>query len=313
LRLQSPASLVGALESIFPGCSRRTLRDWVRQGRVLVNGAPAAELRQTLAAGDEVRIEDRKRPQRLHPQVLLLHEDRDLLVVEKGPGILSSGGSPGGPPTVESVLGRYLERGGRHGRAWPCHRLDRKVSGLLLFAKSAALAQAVRADIRRILSERVYAAVVEGVPEPAEGTLRDVLREGQDRTVRVAAPGQGGKEAVTHYRVLRSGGGYALLELRLETGRKHQIRAQLAFRGHPVAGDRRYGGRGSALGRIALHARRLAIVHPITGKPLSFDSPPPAGFEALLEGPRPKGGKRIRSGGQPDRAQKSRRQGRTAR
>jgi 23S rRNA pseudouridine1911/1915/1917 synthase len=163
-----------------------------------------------------------------------------------------------------------------------CHRLDRDVSGICLLATHPRVAHAVRDDPKRHLRERVYAAVVEGAPKKPADTIRSYLRDDADQVVRpVQGPGEG-KLSITHFRVAERGERYSLLEVSLETGRKNQIRAHMAERGHPIAGDRKYGARTDPLGRVALHATRLTVVHPVTGETLRFRSNPPASFRAVV-------------------------------
>src|SRR5205807_5412565 len=154
------------------------------------------------------------------------------------------------------------------------HRLDRETSGLLVFAKSFAVKRALQAQFEARTPERVYVARVEGVVREEEGTLTSYLVENRALRVRTARRGQ---EAITRYRVLARFRGATLLELALVTGRRGQIRAQLAALGHPIVGDREYGSRSNPLGRVCLHATRLGFVHP-SGRRVSFQSPPPAGF-----------------------------------
>jgi len=161
-------------------------------------------------------------------------------------------------------------------RLFIVHRLDRETSGLIVFAKSPAAKQHLQAQFAARTAERVYVALVEGVMTQAEGSLSSRLVEDRSLRVREAERG-GGKEAITRYRVLERRRATTLLELRLVTGRRAQIRAQLAAAGHPIAGDGQYGGRTDPLKRLALHATRLAFVHPRGGR-VSFESPMPAAF-----------------------------------
>jgi 23S rRNA pseudouridine1911/1915/1917 synthase len=277
-RVRSPCTLLTALEGMFAGRSRKDLRRLILDRRVLLNGLPAAGPHLEVKEGDLIEVAPYGRPRAIHPQVSLLFEDEHLLVVAKDAGILTTGGVKGRAPSVAAVLGRYLARRGRRGRAHACHRLDRGVSGLLLFAKRARLARAVRDEPRRTLVERVYHALVEGLPAASEATLRGWFREGPDRRMHASSEAEGGKLCVLHYRLLEAGRRHATLEVRLESGRKHQIRAQLSGAGHPVAGDREYGAGSDPAGRIALHAAKLVVLHPMTGKKLEFLSPPPAAF-----------------------------------
>ena len=277
------STLLETLEAMFAGRSRRDLRQLVRDGKVLVNGAAAQDLRSPIRVGDTIECREFGRTVEIHPAVRLLHEDAHILVVEKGLGILSSGGLKDGPATVESVLRKHLYERGQHPVVYACHRLDRDVSGVLLLAKSQAIANSVRDEPRRILAERVYRAVVEGKPEPAAGTIRSHLADGPDQVVRPVEDPRQGKLCITHYRTLRSGAKYAELEVRLDTGRKNQIRAHLAEIHHPLAGDRKYGAKTDPVGRIALHAERLVITHPATGEAMTFEAKAPAAFGQLFE------------------------------
>ncbi len=166
-------------------------------------------------------------------------------------------------------------RGG--GRIFVVHRLDRETSGLLVFARSLAVKQALQAQFRGRTPERVYVARVEGVVRGPEGTLTGSLVEDRALRVRLARDGGRGKEAITRYRVLERARGATVLELVLVTGRRGQLRAQLAAFGHPIVGDRAYGSRRDPLRRVCLHATRLGFVHP-SGRRVVFESPPPAGF-----------------------------------
>lgn len=169
------------------------------------------------------------------------------------------------------------------------HRLDKPVSGVVLFARTSKAAARLAEQFREGTAEKVYWAVVEGVPEAREGTLLDHLAPGEGaRRVVVAAEGAvGARRAELEYRVLRSAGGLSLLEVRPRTGRKHQIRVQLAHAGWPIYGDTRYGARSRFGLAIALHARNLTVRHPVRSEPLRLTAEPPAEwrrvFAALLD------------------------------
>lgn len=277
-RVRAPASLLEVLEEMFRGRSRRDLRRLIQEERVLVNGEVARDPARPLSEGDAVDCARFGRAIELHALVRLLYEDEHLLAVEKGPGILTAEGVRGRDPTVVDVLERYLKARGIRSRVFACHRLDREVSGVCLFARHPAVAAGVRDPDRKHLRERVYHALVEGVPVEREGTIRSHLRDDDaTKTVSVVPEGEG-KLCLTHYRVLEAGPTHATLEVRLETGRKNQIRVQLAALGHPIAGDAKYGARSNPARRVALHATRLVVVHPVTGERLELFCPVPAGF-----------------------------------
>lgn len=281
-----PSTLLDVLRRRFPAAPTTTLRQMLRHDRVRVNGTPERVAKRPITETDRVEVVGRsERP--LDPRVRILFEDRDLIVVDKAAGLLTVPSPVVLHETAESFLNVYA--GARPGeqRIHHAHRLDRDSSGVLVFAKS----EYVRDRLQELFAahdlERAYVAIVHGKLRPPVGTFRSLLAEGVDRRVRSVADAKLGKEAVTRYRTTASGRALSVLELTLETGRRHQIRVQLADAGHPVVGDVMYGkarndqGREDPLGRLALHATHLAFVHPRTRRRVAFDSPPPAAFREL--------------------------------
>ena len=277
-RVRSQGPLIESLQKIFEGRSKKDLRRLVREGRVTVNGNLVKDASTPVSEGEWIECARGSGATQVHPRVKLLYEDDHLLVVEKDAGILTSGGVRGKSPTVEDVLKGYLQSRGLRVAPFPCHRLDRDVSGILLFAKKRRLAERVRGDARAYLTARVYHALVEGKPGPPHGTIQSYLRDDEDKVVRPQGGDGSGKLSISHYRTVESGEIYSVLEVRLETGRKNQIRAHLSQIGHPVAGDRKYGARTDPARRVCLHAARLDVVHPVTGAKLEFSSAPPPSF-----------------------------------
>lgn len=216
-------------------------------------------------------------------QLRLIHEDEDLVVIDKPPGLLTIGTEHERERTAYRLLAEWLTgqpvRGPYRPRLFIVHRLDRETSGLLVFAKHATAKGTLQDQFRVRGVERVYVAVVEGSVRESEGTLRGRLREDASLRVRPSRDARG-KEAITRYRVLERRGDSTLLELSLETGRRGQIRAQLAASGHPILGDVEYGSRRNPLRRVCLHATRLAFVHPRGGR-VSFESAPPPSFRRV--------------------------------
>ena len=260
------------LRVLYPGASGRRLKQWLVGARVRVNGVVVH--RGDALVGPDDRVELGAPPPASFPAALgLVHEDEHLLVVDKPAALLTIATAAERRRTVYRLLSDWVRaRGGR--RIFVVHRLDRETSGLLVFAKSFAVKRALQAQFEARTPERVYVARVEGVVREQEGTLTSYLVENRALRVRTARRGQ---EAITRYRVLERFRGATLLELALVTGRRGQIRAQLAALGHPIVGDRAYGSRSDPLGRVCLHAARLGFVHP-SGRRVVFESPPPAGF-----------------------------------
>ena len=194
-------------------------------------------------------------------------------------------------PDAPSVLGMLEDRFRSHGRrrAFVVHRIDQDTSGLVLFAKDERTQQALVGQFKRREPERVYLALVRGVPEPPEGTWRDRIVWDRKALIqkRARASDKDAEDAISDYRVVEALGDAALVEVQLRTGRRNQIRIQAALRGHPLVGDRRYvsgeaDANAAAFGRQALHAWRLTFIHPSDGREIRLEADPPPDFTDLL-------------------------------
>jgi RluA family pseudouridine synthase len=218
----------------------------------------------------------KKDGRRLARGLMLLYEDRDLLVADKPAGLLSIASGTEREKTAYWVLAEYLRGKGEKRRPAVVHRLDRDTSGLMVFAKSAEIKKKLMENWESAVTRRGYLALAEGeFPGNGEGVIDAPL--GEDRGGRVVVKA-GGKRAVTRWKLLARRKGYSLLSLELETGRRNQIRAHLFSLGHPVAGDKKYGAKTNPLGRLALHAESLSFYHPADGRLMEFTSPPPTGL-----------------------------------
>jgi 23S rRNA pseudouridine1911/1915/1917 synthase len=269
-------SVLARLRALFPQASGRSLRRWLAEGRVRVGGEVVRDPRAAVAAAQTVVLSPRGHAP--FPAALgLVHEDDDLLVLDKPPGLLTIASDRERERTVYRLLWDYLAAGSPPRRPFIVHRLDRETSGLLVFATSPRAKRELQEQFAARRAERVYVAVVEGRVREDRGRLASWLAEDRGRRVRSGRAGQG-RQAVTDYRVLERRRDATVLELRLGTGRRQQIRVQLAELGHPVVGDRLHGSARSPLGRLCLHATRLGFVHPATGAAVRFESPPPRAF-----------------------------------
>jgi 23S rRNA pseudouridine1911/1915/1917 synthase len=273
--LREAPALRDRLRALYPSTPGRRLKQWLASGRIRVNGA--VRRRGDVPVGPDDRIE-LGRPEAAFPAPLrLVHEDAHVVVVDKPAGLLTIATETERTHTAYRLLRDWQQARG-DGRIFIVHRLDRETSGLLVFATTPAVKRALQAQFAARTVTRVYQARVEGIVRAAEGELTDRLAE--DRTLRVRiARDRAGREAITRYRVLERHRDTTLLELTLVTGRRGQIRAQLAALGHPIVGDRAYGSTRDPLRRVCLHATRLGFVHP-SGTRVSFESSPPPGFSA---------------------------------
>jgi 23S rRNA pseudouridine1911/1915/1917 synthase len=213
------------------------------------------------------------------PALDILYEDNHLLVVNKPAG-LPTMGTPGGTPTLLSVAKDYIkQKYQKPGNVYlgVVSRLDAPVTGVVLLARTSKAAARMTEQFRTRAVIKTYWTLVEGFPRPSSGTLTDwLLQDERHRKMHIVDNARSGaKEARLSYRQLSSDGRMALLEIELETGRKHQIRVQMGQHGHPVVGDRKYGSGMKFSAGIALHARRLVVAHPIRGEALAFEAPLP--------------------------------------
>jgi 23S rRNA pseudouridine1911/1915/1917 synthase len=270
----------------------------LERGKIVLNGetATAADAGRRLAAGDAIHLwMDRPGSAKAVPRPFregrldVLYEDASIVVVNKPAGLLAVPlGKKGNEPSVLEDLREHLRT--REGsRALVVHRIDRDTSGLVVFAKNAAAQARLRDQFRRREPERIYWAIVYGHPDPPAGTWRDHLVWDQKALIQKETHPRDphAKEAIAEYRVLEAFAETSLIEVRLRTGKRNQIRLQARLRGHTLVGERRYVFgpdtlRTVAFPRQALHAARLAFVHPASGKPLRFDAPLPPDFTALL-------------------------------
>ncbi len=212
----------------------------------------------------------------------LLHEDRDILVVDKAPGLLTMGTDKERTKTAYYRLTNYVRKGNAKSRKriFIVHRLDREVSGILVFAKTPEAKERLQGQWDQV--EKKYRAVVHGCLAKPSGTITSYLAENSALVVYSTKNPKKGKLSHTQYQVLKETAAFSLLEITLLTGRKNQIRVHLADIGHPIVGDRKYGEKDKAHKRIALHARSISFRHPFSGEPVHFESPVPAYLDSLL-------------------------------
>ncbi len=278
LTVKSNTTLLPFLITRLQSWSRSTVKQRLKGGCVIVNGEQVTRHDHDLLVGDQVVVEASARGASSVPQQLgILYEDRYLIAINKPAGLLSVGSPNENGPHALGMLRDQLSRHNKPIKLWPVHRIDRDTSGVLLFATSREMREAVMKEWKA--AEKTYLAIVEGCPEPDAGTIDQPLR--LDPAIYQMHVGRhpDAKRAVTHFTTERNVGSRTLLRVELETGRQHQIRAHLAWLGHPVVGDQRYGTVGP---RMGLHALRLSITKPGTNEPLIFDTSAPADFLALL-------------------------------
>lgn len=252
---------------------------------VRVNGKTVTQFDFPLKPGMKISISRSKQNDEFHSRYLrIVYEDRYIVVIDKHQGILSMAAGHSSL-NVKTILDDYFRKTRQHCQAHVVHRLDRDTSGLMLYAKDKQTELALESDWHNIVYDRRYVALLSGTVEQDEGTIESWLKDNKAYFTYSSNYDNGGKIAISHYRVLQrsdNGNGYSLVEFRLETGRKNQIRVHAADMGHPVCGDIKYGNGDDPIGRLCLHAYKLCFYHPVTHKPLEFKTDIPQAFQQPL-------------------------------
>ena len=274
----APAELLAHLFSTWPEVKKKQVKMWLKHQAILVNGRPETQFDHPLRPGDVVAVRTDRfaAPKTVLPGGMkVFFEDATLIVIDKPADLLSIASEAEQEKTAYFKLTEYVRGKDARGseRVWIVHRLDRETSGLMIFAKTAEAKEKLQGGWDA--AEKRYEAVVEGQLPQAEGTFESDLDESNPFRVRIVPATVLTRHAVTHYKVVSHKRGRTLVALTLETGRRHQIRVQLAAAGCPVIGDEKYGAKSNPAKRLGLHACGLRFPHPVTGKALSFESPLP--------------------------------------
>lgn len=275
--------LMEFVQLMLPGQSRTSVKALLKHGQVQLDGVITTQFDEPVKPGANVAVNlSRPYVSFSHPRLKIVYEDDDIIVVNKGYGLLSMGTERKQKDiTAYSALRDYVKKVHPSNKIFIVHRLDRDTSGLMMFAKTLKAQEVMRHNWNNMVLERTYVAVLEGSMEEDSGVIRSRLAENSRYEVYTTHDPNAGKLAVTRYRVIGRGNGYTLAEFSLDTGRKNQIRVHAKDLKHPIVGDRKYGAKSSPIGRLALHARTLRFVHPITRKDMRFELPMPSRFTAL--------------------------------
>lgn len=273
-------TLLDFLAGIYPQSSKTSLKKMIVNGNISVNGKIARTTITGICKGDEVIYRKPEMLKNTNSPFRLVFEDECIMVIEKPPGMLTYGEAGSAGTSAYKEIKDHLERNSK-GKAgvFVVHRLDREVSGLLLFARSEQVQEKLKDEWKDFT--KTYQALAEGIIRKKSGVISSWLSEGPGFRVRSGNRREGAKFAETSYRVIKETDGDTLVELQLVTGRKNQIRVHLSDMGHPVVGDRRYGADATWERRIRLHAVSLKIRHPLSGEWMEFHSPLPKGFLVL--------------------------------
>lgn len=289
MKFDQEMELIEAMSIIFPDSKKNTLRKMLTSGRVSVGGKIIHKAKFIVEKGAEILVSDKQTAvensppptkKKTNPRIKILFEDDHIIAVNKQAGLLSVSTDKMEPDTLHSRVVEYLKIDNEKNWAFIVHRLDRETSGVMIFAKHKRHKEYLQEQFANRSVHRTYHALIEGRPEKNNGIIHEWLLE--DKFLRVKAVNKNhpsAKEAITYWSVEDSDEFASLLSLTIETGRRHQIRVGLANLGHPVVGDKQHGAEGNPIGRIALHASSLELLHPETDDPVRFEATIPFGPE----------------------------------
>ncbi len=280
---QEPCGLLDFLLLKLSKESRNHVKSLLTHRQVSVDGVVITQYDTALREGQKVQISRSSGQVQKQKNVLdILYEDSDLIVINKPAGLLSIASDKEQEYTAYHLLTDYVRLRDPENRIFAVHRLDRETSGVLMVAKNERMKTALQDNWADLVSERGYAAVVEGQLQEKSGRIQSWLKETKTLLMYSSSKAGDGLEAITNYRVLNENAEYSLLDIRLETGRKNQIRVHMKDIGHPIAGDKKYGAQTNPLKRLGLHANKLVLKHPFTDKVLCFETRLPRSFNSLF-------------------------------
>ncbi len=262
ITIKKNCSLLEGVRSLQPVLSNSTCKNWIKMGRIEVNGFQKKDLRFELRSGDILALTAKKT--QLYPGVEILYEDPDCVIVTKPAGLLAVDSLDPEELSLHQILKAYA----KPDLVYPVQRLDEGTSGVMIYALNRSFKDALKEQFEKHTIIREYHALVHGVPNPKKGTWKNRLKETKQYFVHVVD--SGGDQAITHYNLIDSQGPYSFINFRLETGRKNQIRVQSSHFGYPIVGDTKYGIETDSFYRLALHAHTLGFYHPKLQKNLSF-------------------------------------------
>lgn len=278
--VKEPTELLQFLLKVMENRSRNSVKSILARGQVTVDDHIETKYNYALKPGQSVTILKNKAAIKEDTLIgmTILYEDEDIIVINKEAGLLSIATEKEKRQTALRQLMEYVRKEDPENRVFVVHRLDKDTSGVMMFARSEGVKRKLQDNWKEMVKERTYVALVEGQLSQEKGYISSWLKESKTHVMYSSPTKNDGMHAITHYRVIQSNADYSLVELQLETGRKNQIRVHMQDLGHPVVGDKKYGSRQNAIGRLGLHAKVLSFDHPKTGQLMLFKADVPGSF-----------------------------------
>jgi 23S rRNA pseudouridine1911/1915/1917 synthase len=283
LEVKLAGELMAFLLENLKGKSRDNIKSLLKHKQVQVNGIVQTQFNFALNAGDLVEFGAEKiAVEKDCPGLTIMYEDAHIIVIDKHSGVLAISDEADKTLTAFKILSTHVKRGHPDNKLFVVHRLDRDTSGVMMFAKSPRIQKWLQDNWQEVVTERTYLALVEGEVKEPKGRISSYLKESSALMVYSSQDPSQGQLAITRYEVFRQSKLHSLLKVYLETGRKNQIRVHLKEIDHSIVGDKKYGATTNPIGRLGLHAWVLAFVHPVTQKPLRFETNIPRKFLRLF-------------------------------
>jgi len=284
LTVSEPQELMEFLLNKMPSQGRNNIKSLLTHRQVQVDAKVVTRYNHLLQVGQEVTIQWAIiRDEGPTTGLKILYEDSEMIIIDKPAGLLSIASDQEKMNTAYRQLRDYVSSNNPENRIFIVHRLDRDTSGVMMFVKNETLKHELQDSWKDTVIDRAYIAVVEGKIPDAQGTIKSWLKETKTKLMYSSSREGDGLEAITHFKVLQTSSKYSLLEIRLETGRKNQIRVHLKDIGHSIIGDKKYGSTTNPIGRLGLHAHILAFKHPVSGQMMRFETEIPKKFTSLFK------------------------------
>ncbi len=277
--VEKETPLLEYLYEIYPSKSKKEVKNILSYGHVTINHKIQTQYNYILHIGDKVEITQNKK----RIEIDILYEDNDLIVINKPSGLLSMASDKEKMKTAYHKVREYLRQKNPQMKVFIVHRLDQDTSGVLIFAKNETIKNQLQNSWNDLVKLRSYIAIVEGSVSCSNQTISSYLKENKTKMVYSSTNKKDGKLAITHYQLLSKSKYYSMLQVKLDTGRKNQIRVHMHDIGHPIIGDKKYGATSNPIQRLGLHSQRVEVVHPVTSKLLCFEAPIPDEFIYLME------------------------------
>ena len=283
--VKQETELLEFLLDTFKGQSRNSIKSLLGSHRVSIDGAPVTQFNFKLYPGDTVIISNSPIRKKTRSNLPIIYEDNELIVINKPTKLLSVPSDNEKGSTAFRMVNDYLQQKDKHNRAFIVHRLDEDTSGVLMFAKTPAMAKALTDgdNWNNLVKKRGYYAIVEGQLDNKEGTITSWLKKNSQNMMYSSKKKGDGQYAITKYKIIKETKDYSLADVDIQTGRKNQIRVHFGDLGHHIIGDDKYGEPSNPIKRLGLHAYELDIIHPFTKKLLKFKAPIPKEFSLLME------------------------------